>query len=162
MKRFRLATVETLLLTLVACGGVPESPPPETKAIVADSTPAAPPKQLTPCPIKLTNTRMVHNLEMDVYTTVTNISDTDITAIAFDANYTDKFGTTREPYRTNLTSEETMRKGRSQSMHWEILMEEPTTFHRKPGSSEMYVAKVAFVDGRVLTGTDIEGCDFIY
>jgi hypothetical protein len=64
---------------------------------------------------------MVDNLEMDVYTTVTNISDTDITAIAFDANHTDKFGIALEPYRRNLTSEQTIRKGQSRSMHWEIL-----------------------------------------
>jgi hypothetical protein len=47
-------------------------------------------------------------------------------------------------------------------MKWEILMEEPTSFHMKPGSSEMFVSKVAFADGRVLTTSDMEGCDFIF
>ena len=105
---------------------------------------------------------MVHNLEMDVYTTVTNISKSDITAIAFSAAHTDKFGDTLKPYRTNLTSEDTIKRGRSQSMHLEILMEEPTGLHGKPGSSELFVAKVAFADGRVLTSAEIEGCDFIF
>ncbi len=105
---------------------------------------------------------MVHNLEMDVYTTVTNVSNTDITAIAFGAAHTDKFGDTWEPHKTNLTSEDTIKRGSSQSMRWELLMEEPTNFHAKPGSSELFVPKLAFADGRVLTSSEIEGCDFIF
>ena len=105
---------------------------------------------------------MVHNLEMDVYTTVTNVSKSTITAISFGAAHTNKFGDTFTPYKTNLSSEDTIKPGRSQSMHWEILMEEPTTFHAKPGSSELFVARVAFSDGRVLDINDIEKCDFIF
>ncbi len=105
---------------------------------------------------------MVHNLEMDVYTTVTNISNTDITAIAFGAAHTDKFGNTWEPYKTELTSEHTIKRGNSRSMHWELLMEEPTNLHGKPDSSELFVAKVAFADGRILMSSEIEGCDFVF
>jgi hypothetical protein len=109
---------------------------------------------------------MVHNLEMDVYTTVVNISESDITAIAFGASHTDRFGNTWTPYRTDLTSEDTIKRGRSQSMHWEVLMEEHTRFHAKPGSSELYLTKVAFSDGRVARMTDIaggaEGCAFTF
>jgi hypothetical protein len=153
----------TVLLSVTACGSVPSSAPEAKKTAPADPTltPTPPVAPKTPCPVKLDNTRMIHNAEMDVYTTVTNISDTDITAIAFDANHTNSFGTTLEPYKTNLTSEEKLLKGHSRSMHWEILMEEPTTFQRKPGTSEMYVAKVAFADGRIVSGTEFEGCDFI-
>jgi hypothetical protein len=158
--RFLLSV--TILLSVAGCGNVTSSAPVETKKTVADPTPTPPIQPKTPCPVKLDDTRMIHNAEMDVYTTVTNISDTDITAIAFDANHTNSFGTTLEPYKTNLTSEEKLLKGHSRSMHWEILMEEPTTFQRKPGTSEMYVAKVAFADGRIVSGTEFEGCDFIH
>jgi hypothetical protein len=81
MSRFLSAVLlGTLALTLVACsGGAPTASLPEQKAAATDTPPPARPKQ--PCAIKLTNSRMVHNLEMDVSTTVTNIS-ADITAIA--------------------------------------------------------------------------------
>jgi hypothetical protein len=105
---------------------------------------------------------MVHNLEEDVYTTVVNISGSDITAIAFGAAHTDKFGNTWTPYKTDLTSEDVIKRGRSRSMHWEVLMEEPTAFHGRPASSEMYVSKLAFSDGRVVDGTDIEDCSFTF
>lgn len=111
--------------------------------------------------MKLIHSRLVHNLEDDVYTTVVNISDADITAIAFGAAHTDLFGRTWTPYKTDLTSEHTIRRGRSQSMHWEVLMEEPSNIEgRKSGSSELYVTKVAFSDGRVIDILGIEGCDF--
>ncbi len=152
----------TLLLMLAACNTISSPSQQESKPIAADPVlPTPPPQARTPCPVKITNTRMIHNLEMDVYTTVTNVSGADITAIGFSANYTDQFGTTREPYKTDLTSEDMIRKGHSQSMHWEILMDEPTQFERKPGTSEMYVDRVAFTDGRILKGTELEGCDFI-
>ncbi len=75
---------------------------------------------------------------------------------------TDKFGNTWTPYKLDLTSEDTIKHGRSQSMHWEVLMETPTTFHGKPGTSELYVDKVAFADGRVLTILDIQDCSFLF
>jgi len=102
---------------------------------------------------------MVHNLEMDVYTTVVNISKWDITAIAFSAAHTNRFGETLEPYRTALTSESTINHGQSRSMHWEILMEQHVG-SGKPGTSEMSVDKVAFSDGRIFHGDEIEGCNF--
>jgi len=152
-----------ICLSLVACSNndrrVEATPAP------TETTPAAPealpPKKL-PCPVKLTNSRMVHNLEEDVYTTVVNISDSDITAIAFGAAHTDLFGKTWTPYKTDLTSEHTIKRGRSRSMHWEVLMEEPTTFQGKPGSSELFVTKVAFSDGRVVNILGIERCSFTF
>jgi hypothetical protein len=106
---------------------------------------------------------MVHNLEEDVYATVVNISDSDITAIAFGAAHTDRFGQTWTTYKTELTSESTIKRGRSQLMHWEVLMEEPFgNGHGKPDSSEMYVSKVAFADGRVLDILGIDGCSFTF
>jgi hypothetical protein len=104
---------------------------------------------------------MVHNLEEDVYVTVVNVSDSDITAIAFGAAHTDKFGQTWTPYKTDLTSEHTIKRGHSRSMHWEVLMEEPfSNGLGKPGSSELYVRKVAFADGRVVDILGIDGCSF--
>lgn len=138
----------------------------EAPSVSAETTPAvpeAPPPKKLPCPVKLTHSRMVHNLEEDVYTTVVNISDSDITAIAFGSAHTDLFGKTWTPYKTDLTSEDTIKRGRSQSMHWEVLMEEPSTIQgKKPGSSELYVTKVAFSDGRVVDILGIEGCDFAF
>lgn len=105
---------------------------------------------------------MTHDLEEEVSVTVQNISDADITAIAFGSAHTDRFGDTRSPYKTDLTSEGRIRKGSSQSMHWTVLMEEPTGLHGKPGSSELYVTKVAFSDGRILSLLDIEKCSFTF
>jgi len=126
--------------------------------------PEPPPPQKLSCPVKLVSPRMVHNLEMDVYVTVVNISDTDITAIAFGSAHTDKFGVTRTPYKTDLTSEDTIRRKHSQSMHWQVLMEEVAGGGgNKPGSSQLYVTKVAFADGRVVDLLGIErpcGIDF--
>ena len=68
------------------------------------------PKKIS-CPIKLIRPRMAHNLEEDVYATVLNVSDSDITAIAFGAAHTDKFGRTWTPYKTDLTSEDTIKEG---------------------------------------------------
>jgi len=125
------------------------------------TTPPAPEK--IPCPVKLIRPRMVHNLEEDVYATVVNISDSDITAIAFGAAHTDKFGRTWTPYKTDLTSEDTIKRGHSQSMHWEVLMEEPFgNGHGKPDTSDLYVSKVAFADGRVVDITGIDGCWFTF
>jgi len=105
---------------------------------------------------------MVHNLEMDVYATVTNVSKSTIIAVAFDANHTDNFGDTLEPYKTVLSAEDTLRPGQSEPMHWEILMEEHASFEgRKPGTSEMYLSRVSFSDGQRKQGIDFEGCDFI-
>ena len=76
------------------------------------------PKRLkTACPVKLTNSRIVHNLEEDVYTTVTNVSQSDITAISLGAAHTDKFGDTWQPYNTNLTSETGIKRGHAVPMH---------------------------------------------
>jgi hypothetical protein len=98
---------------------------------------------------------------MDIYSTVVNISNSDITAIVFGTAHTDRFGDMREPYKTELTSEETLKRGHSKTMHWEVLMEEPTGIRNsKPGSSELFVDKVAFADGRVLHVGELEGCDF--
>lgn len=106
---------------------------------------------------------MAHNLEEDVYATVLNVSDSDITAIAFGAAHTDKFGRTWTPYKTDLTSEDTIKRGHSQSMHWEVLMEEPFgNGHGKPDTSDLYVSKVAFADGRVVDITGIDGCWFTF
>jgi len=146
----------SLAFVLGACNVTPPTAPHE-QAI----TPAAvePPK--TPCPVRLTHSRMVKNLEMDVYTTVVNVSTSDITAIALGASHTDKFGDMWEPYKTDLTSEETIKKGQSRSMHWEVLMETRSGIeHSKPGSSELFVDKVAFADGRVLHVGEMEGCWF--
>ena len=137
-------------------------PAPVVTEDTAAREPAKVERKKIPCPVKLTHSQMVHSLEMDVYTTVVNISNTDITAIAFGASHTDKFGNAWEPYKTDLSSERTIKRGHSRTMHWEILMEEPTSFHAKPGSSEMYVSKVAFADGRVFDLSDIEGCSFTF
>jgi hypothetical protein len=100
-------------------------------------------------------------LEEDIYATVVNISGSDITAIAFGVAHTDKFGQTYTTYKTVLTSEDTIKRGHSQSMHWEVLMEEPFgNGHGKPGRSELYVSKVAFADGRVVDILGIDNCDF--
>jgi hypothetical protein len=150
------------LIPLIGCNTPTEQPGVvvESKATVPDAS-ATPAKKLLPCPVKLIHSRMVHNLEEDVYTTVVNISGKDIAAIAFGAAHTDKFGSMWEPYKINLTSEDTIRKARSQSMHWEVLMETPAGISGgKPGISELFVAKVAFADGTVAGVSDFEGCDF--
>lgn len=41
-------------------------------------------------------------------------------------------------------------------------MEEPAGQRGKPDSSELFVTKVAFADGRILSMLDIEGCDFTF
>ena len=145
-----------------ACEPVP--PPTQAVAPKSDDTvltpPPKPPK--IPCPVRLTNMRMVHNLEMDVYATITNISKSTIIAISFEASHTDNFGDTLTPYKTVLSSEEVLSPGRSEPMHWEILMEEQSGIHNaKPGQSEMYVDRVAFKDGGVFRFSDIDGCDFV-
>lgn len=105
---------------------------------------------------------MVHNLEMDVYAKITNVSKSTIIAVSFDANHTNNFGDTLEPYKTALSAEHTLRPGQSEPMHWEVLMEEHTTFEgRKPGTSEMFLDRVSFSDGQRKKGIDFEGCDFI-
>jgi hypothetical protein len=151
-----VAVSGALAVVLGACNGNPPasaSQPTDLPAAVA------PPK--TPCPVRLIHSKMVKNLEMDVYTTVVNISTSDITAIAFGASHTDRFGDMWEPYKTSLSSEETIRKGQSRSMHWEVLMETRSGIeHSKPGSSELFVDKVAFADGRVLRVGEMEGCGF--
>lgn len=120
-----------------------------------------PKRPKTACPVKLTNSRMVHNLEEDVYTTVTNVSQSDITAISLGAAHTDKFGDTWQPYNTNLTSETGIKREHAVPMHWEVLMEEPSGIKgKRPGSSELFVEKIAFADGRVLGIQDLERCDF--
>jgi hypothetical protein len=162
MKQFLSSVLGILALTLVACSSSPQVALTEHKEVATETPlPATPPPKQS-CPVKLTKSRMVHNLEMDVYTTVTNISNTDIVAIAFGAAHTDKFGDTWEPYKTDLSSEDTIKQGSSQSMHWELLMEQPTRFHGKPDSSELYISKVALADGRVLTNGEMEGCVFIF
>src|SRR5580700_4840063 len=106
MKQLLLTVAGMLGLMLAACGRNPAVSSPERKDVATETPPKPPPAPLKQaCPVKLTNSRMVHNLEMDVFTTVTNISKADITAIAFGAAHTDKFGDTVEPYKTNLSSE---------------------------------------------------------
>lgn len=127
--------------------GGPEAPEVAASAVTAR----------IPCPIKIISVRMVHNLEEDVYATIKNTSASDITAIAFGAPHADKFGTIRTPYKTDLTSEDTIKRGHSQSMHWEVLMDEVFTTGAKPGNVQFYVTKVAFADGRVLDTLGIDG-----
>jgi hypothetical protein len=158
----RLSFVAAMMVEL-SCTNTPSPQVKTFEQIEEESRIKEASKPKYPCPVKLTNSRMVHNLEMDVYTTVTNISDTDITAIAFGSGHTDNFGQTHTPYKTDLTSEDKIKKGDSQSMHWEVLMEEPFgPANGKPGISELFVTKVAFADGRGLTISDFEGttCDF--
>ena len=48
-------------------------------------------------------------------------------------------------------------------MHWEVLMEEPFgNGPGKPDSSQLYVSKVAFADGRVVGISGIDGCSFTF
>ncbi len=159
-KRHLLFPFALMLTTLLGCSNnaAPRPTP------VAHDTSATATQPKLPCPIKLTKSRIVHNTEEDVYLTAVNISDSDITAIAFGVAHTDKFGDTWTPYKTNLTSEDTIKRGHSRSMHWEVLMETPETFaHKlKPNSSELYVTKVAFADGRVIDITGLDGCDFSF
>ena len=95
-----------ICLSITACTQVPPTTEiaSTSKSATSETTPAAEPPapQKIPCPVKLLHPRMVHNLEEDVYATVVNISDSDITAIAFGAAYTDKFGQTWTTYRTDL------------------------------------------------------------
>lgn len=152
------------MLTLTACNSGSSVPTAVTEhKPVPTETPAAPapsaPEPLLPCPVKLIHSRMEHNLEMDVYTTIVNISKSDITAIAFNAWHTNRFGETLSPYKTVLSHEDTIRRGQSYSIHWEILMEEHVG-NGKPGHSELSVDRVAFSDGRLLHGSDFDGCDF--
>jgi hypothetical protein len=124
---------------------------------------AAAKSQKLPCPIRLLKPRMVHNSEMDVYATVLNTSKVEITAIGFGALHTDRFGDSWEPYKTDLTSEESIKPGRAMPMHWEVLMEEPSGMaKREPGSSDLFVTKLAFADGRSLGVSDFEGCSFSF
>jgi hypothetical protein len=105
---------------------------------------------------------MVQESEMNVYTTVTNISSATITAIGFGASHTNNFGETLTPYKTDLTAEHTIKPGASRAMEWEILMEEHAG-KDKPGTSTLYVDKVAFADGRSLGILDIaDGCSFTF
>lgn len=169
--------MKTLLMLLVfvtglftACDSVPPQTSTATVAAPVQTlppTPSAPVQPLPPtpkpsCPVKVTNIRMVHNLEMDVYATITNVSRSTIIAVSFDANHTNNFGDTLEPYKTALSAEDTLRPGQSKPMHWEILMEENTNFKgRKPGTSEMFLDRVSFSDGQRKQGIDFEGCDSI-
>ncbi|MGD0497548.1 MAG: hypothetical protein ABSC23_03830 [Bryobacteraceae bacterium] len=154
------AALGLLAVLLSACNGVPPAVHSNEQAN-SSASPEAPVPPKTPCPVNLIHPRMVHNLEMDVYATIVNVSTVDITAIAFGAAHTDKFGDMWEPYKTDLTSEDTIKKGRSLAMHWEVLMETPTGIKNStPGSSELFVNKVALSDGRVLHIGDLDGCSF--
>jgi len=152
-----------ILILLVGCGPTPKASETADSLPISPQTPTVPVHRQVPCPVKLLRPRMVHNSEMDVYITVQNISAKDIAAISFGAVHTDKFGVTWAPYKTDLTSEDTIRHGRLQSMHWEILMGEHTDIkNAKPGSSQLYVNKVAFSDGQQLGILDIDGCEAIF
>jgi hypothetical protein len=103
------------VIQFTACNSMQE---PATTAAATEPLPEPKPPK-TPCPVKLIHPRMEHNLEMDVYATVMNVSKSDITAIGFSASHTKKFGDVLHPYRTDLTSEDTIKHGQSQYMHWE-------------------------------------------
>ena len=98
--------------------------------------------------------------EENVDLTIQNVSDQDITAIAFGATHTDRFGEAWEPYKTVLTLEETIKKGQSRHAHWEVLMEEHSKFAGAKNSSNLYLDKIAFKDGRTVQGYEFHGCSF--
>ncbi len=150
-----VVTVGAILLVLTAMRSTPT--PPDIQVAKVEPPKEEPPKEA--CPVKLLNPSFVQEAESKVAVTVRNISSATITAAAFGITHTDKFGDTFEPYRTDLSFEHDIKPGASRSVNWEVLIEERTKFKgMKPGSTELYLVKIAFADGRTLRSGQFGAC----